>query len=90
MKFDLGSFLFGCAVGVGAALLAPRLRPLALELATGVYRLGDAVALRAARSREDLQDLLAEAKACARGVVYGPHHPAGGATAQASRAAAQA
>ena len=40
---------------------------LTLELATDCYRIYDAVMLRLARGRENMQDLLAEARALARG-----------------------
>jgi hypothetical protein len=66
MKFHLPSYLLGVATGVGGAALAPRLRPIALELATGFYRALDAAVARVARGREDLSDLLAEARARAR------------------------
>jgi hypothetical protein len=67
MRFHLPSFLLGAVTGATGAALAPRLRPLALEIATGCYRLVDAALLRLARSRENASDLLAEARARARG-----------------------
>jgi len=66
MKLHVPSFLVGVTVGVGGAAIAPRLRAVALELATTFYKLADAVVVRVARGREDLSDLLAEAKARAR------------------------
>jgi hypothetical protein len=42
-----------------------------VELATTAYRLVDAVGTRAARRREDLVDLFAEARARARGAGAG-------------------
>ena len=66
MKFHLPSFLFGVATGASGAALAPRLRPVVLEIATGCYRMYDAVMLKVARARENASDLLAEAKARAR------------------------
>lgn len=66
MKFHIPSFLLGLAAGAGAKTIAPRLRPLFLELATTGYRVAQAVGTQAARRREDLQDLLAEARARAR------------------------
>jgi hypothetical protein len=66
MKLHLPSFLLGVAVGAGGAAIAPRLRPVALEVATTFYRFGDAVMVGLARRREDLSDLVAEAKARAR------------------------
>jgi hypothetical protein len=59
--------LIGVTMGASGAIVAPRLRPLALEVATACYRIGDHVMVRIARAREDLSDLLAEAKARARG-----------------------
>jgi len=66
MRFHLPSFLLGAVAGASGAALAPRLRPLALEITTGCYRILDAALLRLARSRENMSDLLAEAKARAR------------------------
>lgn len=63
MKLHVPSFLLGVGVGAGGALIAPRLRPLALEIATTFYRVTEGVMVRLARRREDLADLLAEAKA---------------------------
>jgi hypothetical protein len=67
MRFHLPSFLLGVATGASGAALAPRLRPLVLEIATDCYRVLDAAMLRLARGREDVADLLAEARARARG-----------------------
>jgi hypothetical protein len=69
--FHFGSFALGYAAGVSTAVLAPRLRRLGLALATAGFRMVDALAVRAAQKREDLEDLLAEAKARARGVHGG-------------------
>jgi hypothetical protein len=66
MKFHLPSYLLGVATGATGAALAPRLRPLAVEVAAGCYRVADAIGLRFARGRENLSDLLAEARARAR------------------------
>jgi hypothetical protein len=67
MRFHLPSFLLGVATGASGAALGPRLRPLVLEIATDCYRVIDAAMLRLARGREDVADLLAEARARARG-----------------------
>lgn len=67
MKFDLPSFLLGYGAGVGTMLVGKHLRPLLLEVATAGYRFVDMVAARAAMKQEDLEDLMAEAKARARG-----------------------
>lgn len=66
MIFHLPSYMLGVATGASGAVLAPRLRPIVLELATGCYRVLDAVMVRIARSRESFSDLLAEARARAR------------------------
>jgi hypothetical protein len=67
MKFHLPSFLIGFVAGAGAKALAPRIRPLALELMTVGYKLARGFMTQAARRREDFEDLAAEAKARARG-----------------------
>jgi hypothetical protein len=64
MKFHTGSFFLGAAAG--AALLGRRMRPLLLELATTAYRIADAIAARVAMKCEDMEDLMAEARARAR------------------------
>lgn len=69
MKFHLPSYLLGVVTGAGGATLAPRLRPITLEVATAFYRAGDAIMLRVARGRENISDLLAEARARARGKI---------------------
>ena len=66
MKFHLPSYLLGVATGASGAALAHRLRPVVLEIATGVYRVYDSLMLRVARARENASDLLAEAHARAR------------------------
>jgi hypothetical protein len=70
MKFHLPSFLLGAAVGATGAAVARRLRPVALEVATSCYRVFDAAMLRVARGREDVSDLLAEARARARSAIH--------------------
>ncbi|MBN9686162.1 MULTISPECIES: hypothetical protein [unclassified Corallococcus] len=67
MKFDLPSFLMGYGAGAGTVLVTRHLRPLLLEVATSAYHFVDMVMARAAMKHEDLEDLLAEAKARARG-----------------------
>jgi hypothetical protein len=69
MKFHFSSFVLGCAVGAGAVLLAPRIRPVLVELATAAYKFLDTVSAQLAMKREDLEDVLAEAKARVRGAV---------------------
>jgi hypothetical protein len=69
MKLHIPSFMIGVGVGASGATVAPRLKPVFLEIATRMYKLGDLVMVRIARTREDLSDLLAEAKARARARV---------------------
>lgn len=69
MRFHWPSFLLGYGAGVGSAAFSARLRPLALEIATAVYRAADGIAARLVMKREDLQDFFAEARARARAVV---------------------
>lgn len=66
MTFHVPSFILGVAAGAGAKAIVPRLRPVVLEVATIVYRVAEALGTQAARRREDLQDLLAEARARVR------------------------
>jgi hypothetical protein len=68
MRLHLSSFLIGFGAGGTAVLLSKRLRPVLVELASTFYRIVDAIGGRAAMTREDLQDLIAEAKAKARGL----------------------
>jgi len=72
MRFHWPSFLLGYGAGVGSAALSTRLRPLALEIATTLYRAADGLAAQLVMKREDLQDLLAEARVRARGFVGRP------------------
>jgi hypothetical protein len=66
MRFHFPSFVLGFGAGAASATLGRRLRPLALELATAVYQVFDGVAARTAMFREDVDDLVAEARAQAR------------------------
>lgn len=66
MKLHIPSFMIGVGVGASGATIAPRLRPLLLEILTRVYKVADLMVVRIARTREDLSDLVAEAKARAR------------------------
>jgi hypothetical protein len=49
--------------------MAPRLRPLALELLSAVFEAIDHLTVRIARSREAVEDFVAEARARARATV---------------------
>jgi len=70
MRFHLPSFMFGVVTGASGTALAPRLRPVILEVATGCYRIFDAAMVRLARSRENLSDLFAEARSRARDKLH--------------------
>jgi hypothetical protein len=67
LEFSPLSFLLGCAVGAGAVLLAPRLKPVLVEVMAGSMKLWDAAIDQLNLRREDLEDLVAEARARARG-----------------------
>ena len=69
MRLHLPSLMIGVAIGAGTAALAPRFKPLFVELATAGYRVLDAALVRVARGRENVSDLLAEARARARGAL---------------------
>ncbi len=77
MKFHLPSFLLGCGAGYAARSLSEHLRPVLLEMATVGYRLAGAVTARTVRAREDLEDILAEARArvASRGRSSSPAQP---------------
>jgi hypothetical protein len=64
--FHLGSFSLGFVSGFATAKLTPRLRAVGLELLTIGVRLADGLSMRMAQRREDLEDLLAEARARVR------------------------
>jgi hypothetical protein len=67
MNFHLPSFLLGYASGAATVLIGQQLRPLAVEVVAAAYQAADAVAARVAMLREDVDDMLAEARARARG-----------------------
>lgn len=69
MRLHLGSFLLGVAVGATGATVARRARPVAVEVVALAYRLAEAVQARVAIGREALEDVVAEARARARGLV---------------------
>jgi hypothetical protein len=70
MRFHWPSFVVGYAAGAGSAMASKRLRPLLVELAAAGYRAFDAAAARVVMLREDVEDLLAEARARVRGVEH--------------------
>jgi hypothetical protein len=55
--------MLGYALGAASVVVRRQLRPVLLEAATMAYRFADAVVTRAAQKKEDLEDLLAEARA---------------------------
>jgi hypothetical protein len=66
MRFHWPSFVLGFAIGAGSAALSDRLRPLLVALAATGYRAVDAAAARLVMLREDVEDILAEARARVR------------------------
>ena len=66
MRFHFTSFAIGVGVGAAAVVLSKQLRPVFVEVATAAYGITDAVAARVAMVQEDLDDMLAEARARAR------------------------
>lgn len=66
MTFHFPSFALGFAAGASSVALRPHLRRIAVEMVTAGCRVADAIGVRLARSREDLDDLVAEARARAR------------------------
>lgn len=63
MKFHLPSFALGFGTGYAARVVAEHFRPVLLELATAGFRLAGALTARAIRVREDVEDVLSEARA---------------------------
>ncbi len=72
MTFHWPSFLIGYGAGVATSSVAKRLRPLAVELLATAYRLADGLAAKLVIQREAFEDLVAEARARARGVIARP------------------
>ena len=66
MRFHFPSFVLGYAAGASTVLLANQLRPIAVEVANGAYQVWDAIWARVAMFGEDVEDVLAEARARAR------------------------
>jgi hypothetical protein len=75
MKFHWTSFVLGYAAGAGSAMAWDRVRPLLVEVAAATYRAFDAAAARVVMVREDVEDLLAEARARARGLEHHATEP---------------
>ncbi len=69
MRFHLPSFMLGYGAGAVSVLAGKRLRPFLVEVATAVYGLVESVGARIATQREDLEDVLAEARERARSRV---------------------
>lgn len=67
MNFHWPSFLLGYGAGVVSTVVAQRMRPVLTELASAGFELLEAVAAKMAMTREDLDDIVAEARARARG-----------------------
>ena len=62
MTFHFPSFLLGVAAGATGATLWDRLRPIAVELTSAGYELGESLWSRATTLQEDAEDVLAEAR----------------------------
>jgi hypothetical protein len=62
MNFHFPSFLLGVVVGAAGAAVWDRLRPIALELASAGYDLGENLWTRVATFQEDAEDVFAEAR----------------------------
>jgi len=68
MRFHFGSFLLGFGAGAFTVAAGQHLRPALVEIASAGYQLADAAAGRIAMIQEDFEDVLAEARARARGL----------------------
>jgi hypothetical protein len=66
VRFHFTSFALGVCVGAAAVVLGRQLRPVFVEVAAAAYEMADAVAARVATVQEDVEDMLAEARARAR------------------------
>ena len=67
MRFHFTSFLIGFGAGAATVVVGRHLRPALVEFATAAYQLADSLAARVAIVQEDFEDVLAEARARARG-----------------------
>ena len=74
MNFHLPSFLLGYASGAATVVIGQHLRPVAVEAAAAAFQAAESVAARFAVMREDVEDLLAEARARARTRSPGDGH----------------
>ncbi len=72
MRFHFTSFAIGVAVGAAGVVVGRQLRPFAVEVAAAAYQMLDGVAARVAVVQEDWEDVLAEARARARGEAAEP------------------
>ena len=67
MRFHFTSFMIGVGVGAAGVVVGRHLRPVAVEFAKAAYQISDALSARVAIMQEDVEDMLAEARARARG-----------------------
>lgn len=72
MRFHFGSFVIGFAAGAATVVVGKHLRPVLVEVASAGYQLADTLAARVAMVQEDFDDMLAEARARARGEEVEP------------------
>jgi hypothetical protein len=75
MRFHWPSFVIGWAAGAGSAMAWDRIRPLLVEVTAATYRAFDAAAARVVMVREDVEDILAEARARVRGLEHRAAEP---------------
>ena len=66
MNFHWPSFLLGYGAGIVSTVVAQRMRPVLTELASAGFGLFEAAAAKMAMTREDIDDMIAEARARAR------------------------
>jgi hypothetical protein len=62
MTFHFPSFFLGVVVGASGARAWDRLRPIAVELASAGYELGESLWTRVSTFQEDAEDVFAEAR----------------------------
>ncbi len=67
MRFHFPSFVLGMGAGAAAVVVGRHLRPVLVEVASAAYQVADALAARVYVVQEDVEDILAEARARSRG-----------------------
>jgi hypothetical protein len=69
MNFHWPSFLLGYGAGIVSTVVAQRMRPVLTELAAAGFEFLEAAAAKMAMTREDIDDIIAEARARAGGAA---------------------